>query len=101
MRTPAAAKRAVEIRGCAPRPGTREDFHLPMSEQAVPMLRRWNVDEVAHGPSPHDADGYCLVRAWRDLAGREAIPAASERCTDGVLPLDEAAMAALRGALPG
>jgi hypothetical protein len=63
---------AVEIRSYALRPDTRNAFHRLMSDEAVPMLRRWQVEVVAHGPSPHDADSYYLIRRYRDLAEREA-----------------------------
>ena len=36
------------------------------------MLERWGVDLVAFGPSPHDTNSYYLIRAYRDLADREA-----------------------------
>jgi hypothetical protein len=68
----AIATSAVEIRSYALKPGTRDAFHRLMSGEAVPMLRRWHVDVVAHGPSPHDTDSYYLIRRYRDLAEREA-----------------------------
>ncbi len=34
------------------------------------MLRRWDVDVVASGVSPHDADSYYLIRAYEDLLHR-------------------------------
>jgi len=71
-RTPEDAMAVVEIRSYQLKPGTRDLFHRLMSEQAVPMLRRWHVDVVAHGPSPHDDAAYYLIRAYRDLAEREA-----------------------------
>lgn len=111
--------RTVEIRSYALRPGTRADFHRRMSTEAVPMLRRWKVDVVAFGPSPHDGDSYCLIRAYRDVAERqasqdafygsdewrngprEAILAPIAHFNSVVLLLDEAAIAALRRSLPG
>ena len=47
-------------------PGSLQDV------AAVPMLRRWQVDVVAHGASAHDDDSYYLVRRYRDVAEREA-----------------------------
>lgn len=35
------------------------------------MLQRWQVDVVAYGPSPHDADSYYLIRAYASLEARE------------------------------
>jgi hypothetical protein len=66
-----ATTHAVEIRSYALKPGMRDAFHRLMSEAAIPMLHRWQVDVVAHGPSPHDADAYYLIRRYRDLAERE------------------------------
>jgi len=36
------------------------------------MLRRWGVDLVAYGPSPHDPNSYFLMRAYADDAERKA-----------------------------
>ena len=111
-------KRAVEIRSYELQPGTREAFHALMSDQAVPMLRRWNVDVVAYGPSDHDADSYFLIRAYRDVAERdasqdafyggdewrngprEAVLAPIRHYTSVVLMLDEATIDGLRLAKP-
>jgi hypothetical protein len=105
---------AVEIRSYALKPGTRDAFHRLMSDEAVPMLRRWQVDVIAHAPSPHDADAYYLIRGYRDLAERqasqdafygsaewregprEAILALIDTYTSIVLPLDAEGVAALR-----
>jgi len=35
------------------------------------MLRRWNVDVVAYGPSLHDQDSYFLMRGFEGLTQRE------------------------------
>jgi NIPSNAP protein len=106
--------RAVEIRSYALKPGTRVAFDRLMAEQALPMLRRWGVDVVAYGPSPHDDDSYYLIRAYADLAQRqasqdafygsdewrdgprEAILALIGTFTSAVLMLDDAALPALR-----
>jgi hypothetical protein len=64
--------RAVEIRSYQLKPGRCGDFARLMETQAVPMLRRWHVDVVAFGPSAHDRDAYVLIRAYADLAEREA-----------------------------
>ena len=105
---------AVEIRSYMLKPGTRDDFHRLMATQALPMLRRWQVDVVAFGPSPHDGLSYCLIRAYRDLAERqssqdafygsdewrrgprESILALIDTCNSVVLMLDDDALAALR-----
>ncbi len=61
----------VEIRTYTLKPGARDDFDRIAAEQAIPMLRRWDVDVVAHGPSPHDDDSYYLIRAYSSLAERK------------------------------
>jgi hypothetical protein len=106
--------RFVEIRSYALKPGTREKFDRIASQQAIPMLRRWEVDVVAHGPSPHDGDSYYLIRAYASLADRQqsqdafygsqewkdgpraAILALIENFTSIVLELEPAAVEALR-----
>jgi hypothetical protein len=61
----------VEIRSYNLKPGTRDEFHRLMLEQSLPMLKRWNVDVVACGPSIHDDDSYYLIRAYTSLADRQ------------------------------
>jgi hypothetical protein len=63
--------RTVEIRSYSVKAGSRPSFHLMMSIRAVPMLRRWNVDVVAYGPSPHDEVSYYLIRSYDSLAQRQ------------------------------
>ena len=38
------------------KPGRRDAFHDLVVRDAIPLLRRWKMDVVAHGPSRHDAD---------------------------------------------
>ena len=61
------ARRLVEIRAYRLKPGTRDDFHAAMTRQALPMVRAYGMDVVAHGPSPLDADGYFLARSFASL----------------------------------
>jgi hypothetical protein len=106
--------RFVEIRSYNLKPGTRSTLHELMVEQAVPMLRRWKVDVVAHGPSLHDEDSYFLIRAYASVAERqrsqddfygsaewrqgprESILALIDSYTSVVLELDEATVNGLR-----
>ena len=78
------------------------------------MLKRWNVDVVAYGPSLHDENSYYLMRRFESLAHREqsedafyssnawrqgpreAIIALIENYTEVVLQLDEVTMQGLR-----
>jgi hypothetical protein len=57
----------VEIRSYNLKPGTRDGFHKRFVEQALPMLRRFQVDVVAYGPSLADSDSYFLIRAFPSL----------------------------------
>jgi hypothetical protein len=62
--------KSVEIRSYNLKPGTRPEFHRLVSAEAVPMMKRWRIDVVSFGPSPHDDDSYYLMRAYVSLADR-------------------------------
>jgi hypothetical protein len=66
-----SGKRTVEIRSYNLKPGTRADFHRVVVAEAMPMLKRWKMDVVAFGPSPHDETSYYLIRAFASLADRQ------------------------------
>lgn len=66
------ARRLVEIRAYRLKPGTRADFHAAVTERALPMVREYGMDVVAHGPVPNDENGYFLVRSFADLAEMSA-----------------------------
>lgn len=63
--------RMIEIRSYNLKPGTRDQFHRLFVEQALPMLKRWNVEVVYYGPSLHDEDSYFLMRAYSSLEERQ------------------------------
>jgi len=65
-------KRLVEIRSYNLKAGLREAFHRLVVEKSLPLLKKWRVDVIDFGPSPHDDDSYYLIRAYRDLADRRA-----------------------------
>lgn len=106
----------VEIRSYNLKEGTREEFHRLFEEGAVPLVRKWGIDVVAHGPSPHDETSYYLIRAYEDIEDmnrreeafygsdewrhgpREAILARIENYVTIVLELDAAGIDALRRA---
>ena len=48
----------IEIRSLNLKPGKRDEFHRLYIEQVLPLLKRWNFDVVAHGPSLHDENSY-------------------------------------------
>src|SRR6516225_3371031 len=103
------ARRLVEIRAYRLKPGTRADFHVAASERALPMVRAYGMDVVAHGPN-----GYFLVRSFANLAEltaqedefygsarwregpREALVSRIETYIDTLLWLSPAAIADLR-----
>ncbi len=68
---PAETRRVVELRSYNLKPGTRERFHQRFVDEALPMLKRFEVDVVAYGPSLHDADSYYLTRSFASLEERE------------------------------
>ena len=108
------ANAVVEIRSYNLKPGTRERFHQRFEKEALPMLRRSNVDVVAYGPSLHDSDSYFLMRAYPSLeerqrsedafygsdewkkGPREAVLADIENYTTVVITLDADAIRGLR-----
>ncbi len=61
----------VEIRSYNLKPGKRDEFHRLVTEKSLPLLKRWKVDVVAFGPSPHDDTSYYLIRAYENLAERQ------------------------------
>jgi len=50
---------------------TRHEFQRLFLEEASPLLKRWQVDVVAHGASLHDENTYYLMRRFDSLAHRE------------------------------
>jgi len=61
----------VEVRSYNLKAGTRQEFHRLFVERSLPMLKRWKVDVVRYGASPHDEDSYYLMRAFTGLEDRE------------------------------
>jgi hypothetical protein len=104
----------IEIRSLNLKPGTREEFQRLYIEEALPLLKRWNFDVVAHGPSLHAENIYYVIRRYDSLAQREqsedtyyasddwrqgpreAILALIENYTDIVFETDEVTVQGLR-----
>lgn len=61
----------LELRVYTLKPGTRPAFQQRFEEQILPMLQRFGVKVVAAAPSLHDADSFCLVRAFPSIEERE------------------------------
>jgi hypothetical protein len=66
------ARRLVEIRAYRLKPGTRAEFDAAVTEHALPMVRAFGMDVVAHGPVGNDDNGYFLVRSFASLAELQA-----------------------------
>jgi hypothetical protein len=105
----------IEVRSLTLRPSTRVQFHRLYTAEALPLLKRWDFDVVAYGPSLHDDNSYYVMRRFDSLAQREhmedayyssddwrlgpreAMLALIESYTDIVLELDEVTVQGLRG----
>src|SRR4026209_2702927 len=103
----------IEIHSLNLKPNSREEFHHLYIKEALPLLKRWDFDVVAHGPSLHDENSYYVIRRFESLAQREdmedgyyasddwrkgpreAMLALIEDYTDIVLELDEATIQGL------
>ena len=59
--------RLVEIRSYKLKPRSGAAFHELVVTRSLPLLRKWNMEVVAYGPSLDDPDGYFLIRAYDDL----------------------------------
>ena len=104
----------IEICTLNLKPGTRDEFHRLYIEEALPLLKRWNFDVVAHGPSLHAENTYYVIRRYASLSQREQmedayyasddwrkgprerILALIENYMDIVLELDEVTVQGLR-----
>ena len=112
--TTGVSRRLVEIRAYRLKPGTRADFHAAVTDRALPLVRAFGMDVVAHGPVANDENGYFLVRSFASLAElaaqedefygsaawregpREALVARIDTYLDSLLWLSPSAIADLR-----
>lgn len=67
-----APNRLIELRVYTLVAGMRDAFDARFREQVLPMLREAGIDVVGAGPSLHDVDSYCLIRAFASLDARQA-----------------------------
>ncbi len=51
-------------------PGRRDDFHVLVRDETVPLAVRDGQQVVAFGPSAHDDDSYYLMRAFTSAEHR-------------------------------
>jgi len=71
MASPTASQEVFEILTLDIKPGRRGEFHKVYEAQSVPLLKKWNFDLVAYGPSLHDANSYYVIRRFKSLEDRE------------------------------
>jgi len=71
MNSPAASEKVIEILTLDIKPGRRDEFHKRYVTKSVPLLKKWNFNLVAYGPSLHDADSYYVIRAFKSLEDRQ------------------------------
>jgi len=65
-----STERILEIRTYRIRDGERDEFGR-RSSAVVPMLERYGIDVVGHGPSIEDAEHYVLLRSFASLEERD------------------------------
>lgn len=61
----------IEIRTYNLKPNTGGEFDRIITEQSVPMLKRWNVNVIAFGNSLDNKDNYFLIRSYQNLEERK------------------------------
>jgi hypothetical protein len=67
----AASENVIEILTLDIKPGRRDEFHKVYETQSLPLLKKWNFNVVAYGPSFHDANSYYVIRAFKSLEDRQ------------------------------
>ncbi len=61
----------IEILTLTLKPGTRDQFHRLYVSESLPLLKKWNMRVVAHGPSLHDENGYFVIRHFKSVEDRQ------------------------------
>ncbi len=61
----------IEILTLTLKPGTRDKFHQVYVTESLPLLKKWNIQVVAHGPSQHDENSYYIIRSFKSLDERQ------------------------------
>src|SRR5262245_11982866 len=64
-------KKFVEVRSLNIKPGARTQFHRLFLDKALPLLKKWKMDVVAFGPSPHDENSFYVIRSFESLEQRQ------------------------------
>ena len=61
----------IEILTLSLKSGTRDRFHQLYVTESLPLLRKWKIEVVAHGPSQHDENSYYVIRSFKSLEDRQ------------------------------
>ncbi len=65
-----SSTRVLDLRTYKLVPGKRDEFDHVFREGALPMLHRFGIEVVGHGPSLEDDDHYYLMRAFPSASRR-------------------------------
>jgi NIPSNAP len=60
----------LDLRTYKLKPGAGELFGHILREEALPLLERFGIEVIAHGPSLDDGDAYYLVRSFASIGER-------------------------------
>ena len=71
MNSSTTSEKVIEILTLDIKPGRRDEFHKRYVTKSVPLLKKWNFNLVAYGPSLHDANSYYVIRAFKSLEDRQ------------------------------
>jgi UDP-glucose 6-dehydrogenase len=63
----------IEILTLSLKPNTRDKFHQLYTTESLPLLKKWKIEVVAHGPSRHDENTYYVIRSFKSLADRQKV----------------------------
>ena len=63
----------IEILTLSLKPNTRDKFHQLYTTESLPLLKKWKIEVVAHGPSRHDENTYYVVRSFKSLEDRQKV----------------------------
>lgn len=66
-----SSKGVIEILTLTLKPGTRDKFSQIYVNEALPLLKKWKFQVVAHGPSQHDENSYYVIRHFKSLEERQ------------------------------
>src|SRR5438093_11778201 len=67
MNSPTASEEIIEILTLDIKPGMRDEFHTRYVTKSVPLLKKWNFNLVAYGPSLDDANRSYSLRIISDF----------------------------------